>query len=89
MAMLNIPGNSVPSGHILELIEYIAPEGRRLDLETCNVGAGHIAVPLAAIAKINEFEVTVLDDRPQYAHSARFPTADRVIAGPFRAESGL
>ncbi len=50
------------------------------------VGAGHIAVPLAAIAKINEFEVTVLDDRPQYANSARFPSADRVIAGPFRAE---
>ena len=50
------------------------------------VGAGHIAVPLAAIAKLNDFEVTVLDDRPQYAHKARFPTADRVIAGPFRAE---
>ncbi len=50
------------------------------------VGAGHIAVPLAAIAKINDFEVTVLDDRPQYANQARFPTADRVIAGPFRAE---
>ncbi|MEZ4638485.1 MAG: XdhC/CoxI family protein [Caldilineaceae bacterium] len=50
------------------------------------VGAGHIAVPLAAIAKISEFEVTVLDDRPQYAHAARFPTADQVIAGPFRAE---
>lgn len=50
------------------------------------VGAGHIAVSLAAIAKISDFEVTVLDDRPQYAHPARFPTADRVIAGPFRAE---
>ncbi len=50
------------------------------------VGAGHIAVPLAAIAKINDFEVTVLDDRPQYANTARFPTADRVIAGPFRPE---
>ncbi|MEZ4622141.1 MAG: XdhC family protein [Caldilineaceae bacterium] len=50
------------------------------------VGAGHIAVPLAAIAKINDFEVSVIDDRMQYAHPARFPTADRVIAGPFRAE---
>ena len=50
------------------------------------VGAGHIAVPLAAIAKINDFEVTVLDDRPQYANTARFPSADRVIAGPFRPE---
>jgi xanthine dehydrogenase accessory factor len=50
------------------------------------VGAGHIAVPLAAIAAICDFEVTVLDDRPQYAHPARFPTAKQVTAGPFRAE---
>ena len=50
------------------------------------VGAGHIAVPLAATAKICDFQVTVLDDRPQYAHPARFPTADQVIAGPFLPE---
>lgn len=50
------------------------------------VGAGHIAVPLAAMAKICEFQVTVLDDRPQFSNTARFPTADEVIAGPFRAE---
>ncbi len=47
-------------------------------------GAGHIAIPLASIAKTCEFQVSVIDDRPQYAHTARFPTADRVIAGPFR-----
>jgi xanthine dehydrogenase accessory factor len=50
------------------------------------VGAGHIAVPLAAIGAICDFEVTVIDDRPQYANSARFPTAKHVIAGPFRGE---
>jgi xanthine dehydrogenase accessory factor len=50
------------------------------------VGAGHIAVPLASIAKTCDFQVTVLDDRPQYAHPGRFPTADQVIAGPFRSE---
>jgi xanthine dehydrogenase accessory factor len=49
-------------------------------------GAGHIAVPLAAMAHICDFAVTVLDDRPQYASRTRFPTADQVIAGPFRAE---
>ncbi len=47
-------------------------------------GAGHIAIPLASIAKTCEFMVTVIDDRPQYAHTSRFPTADRVVAGPFR-----
>ena len=50
------------------------------------VGAGHVAAPLAAIAHICEFTVTVLDDRPQYANAQRFPAADRVIAGPFREE---
>jgi xanthine dehydrogenase accessory factor len=50
------------------------------------VGAGHIAVPLASIAATCDFAVTVLDDRPQYAHPARFPAAKQVIAGPFRPE---
>ncbi len=50
------------------------------------VGAGHIAVPLASIASTCDFRVTVLDDRPQYAHPARFPSAEQVIAGPFRPE---
>ena len=47
-------------------------------------GAGHIAIPLASIAKTCDFLVTVIDDRPQYAHASRFPSADRVVAGPFR-----
>lgn len=49
-------------------------------------GAGHVAVPLAAMAALCDFTVTVLDDRPQYATAARFPAADRVIAGPFSEE---
>jgi xanthine dehydrogenase accessory factor len=50
------------------------------------VGAGHIAAPLAEIGRICDFEVTVLDDRPQYANRQRFPSADRVIAGAFTEE---
>src|SRR5690606_4676868 len=49
-------------------------------------GAGHVAVPLASMAALCDFSVTVLDDRPQYANAQRFPTADRAIAGPFRDE---
>jgi xanthine dehydrogenase accessory factor len=48
------------------------------------VGAGHVAVPLAQLGKLIEFEVVVLDDRPQYANKKRFPTADRVLAQPFQ-----
>ena len=46
------------------------------------VGAGHIALPLAQMAAICDFAVTVLDDRPLYASRERFPTAEKVLAGP-------
>jgi len=46
------------------------------------VGAGHIARPLAQMAQICDFTVTVLDDRAQFANSRRFPDADDVIVGP-------
>jgi xanthine dehydrogenase accessory factor len=48
------------------------------------VGAGHVAQPLATLAKLIDFEVVVIDDRPQFANAERFPQADRVIAAPFR-----
>ena len=48
------------------------------------VGAGHIAMPLAQIAGLCDFSVTVLDDRPSFANQARFPTARQVIAAPLR-----
>src|SRR3989454_2794273 len=45
------------------------------------VGAGHIAVPLAKIAKVLDFYVTVIDDRLLYANRERFPDADEVVVG--------
>ncbi len=70
-----------PDGHVKVFVE-VQVQPSHLVI----VGAGHIAVPLATIAATCDFTVTVLDDRPQYAHPGRFPTATRVIAGPFRAE---
>jgi xanthine dehydrogenase accessory factor len=49
------------------------------------VGAGHVAQPLASLGKLIEFEVAVLDDRPQYANAGRFPQADRVVAASFQS----
>ncbi len=46
------------------------------------VGAGHIGAALARLAKVNEFYVTVLDDRPMYANRERFPDADEIIVAP-------
>jgi xanthine dehydrogenase accessory factor len=47
------------------------------------VGGGHIAVPLVRIARVLDFEILVLDDRPQFADPARFPDADAVLCGPY------
>lgn len=33
-----------PSGHVLELIEYVHPKGDQLDSTPCNVGAAHFAM---------------------------------------------
>ncbi len=46
-------------------------------------GGGHISLPLAQIASLLDFEVTVLDDRPEFANSQRFPQAYRTICAPF------
>ncbi len=59
-------------------------EVQRRAPELLIVGAGHIAVPLAQIAALCDFVVTVLDDRPSFAHPSRFPTARRVLAAPLR-----
>jgi xanthine dehydrogenase accessory factor len=59
-------------------------EVQRRSPELVIVGAGHIAVPLAQIAAIADFAVTVVDDRPIYANRERFPAARRVIAAPLR-----
>lgn len=41
-------------------------------------GAGHIAVPLAELGVMLAFDVTVLDDREEFAREARFPPAAQV-----------
>lgn len=48
------------------------------------VGAGHIALPLAQMASLLEFRVTVLDDRAEYATAERFPTANAILVGSYR-----
>ena len=49
------------------------------------IGAGHIGMPVAQIAKVVGFEVTVIDDRIKYANRKRFPDADVVEAGSIPA----
>ena len=47
------------------------------------VGAGHIAVPLAAMGKMLDYEVVVIDDRTTFANRTRFPTADSILVDDY------
>ena len=59
-------------------IEYLASKA---NLVIC--GGGHIALPLCNIGKLLDFNVTVIDDRKEFANYDRFNLADEVICGDF------
>ena len=46
------------------------------------LGAGHVGRALAQVAAVADFEVTVVDDRPEFADPARIPWAHRVLCRP-------
>ena len=46
-------------------------------------GAGHVGAALAAFAAMVGFEVTVMDDRPEFVTPARIPSAQHFMAGDF------
>lgn len=47
------------------------------------LGGGHIALPLCNMAAMLDFAVTVVDDRPAFANTGRFPAAARVVCDGF------
>lgn len=47
------------------------------------LGGGHIAQPVCRYAADLGFAVTVADDRPSFANSARFPDAEEVVCEAF------
>ncbi len=59
---------------LLFLLEAIFPLARLVI-----AGAGHIGKALSHIGKLLGFEITVVDDRPEYANSANLPDADHII----------
>jgi xanthine dehydrogenase accessory factor len=68
-------GDTVEIGEgVHAFLDILSPQ---MKLLIC--GAGHIAMPLARFAREVGFGVTVLDDRPDFAHPLRFPGCE-VIA---------
>jgi xanthine dehydrogenase accessory factor len=47
------------------------------------VGAGHVGQSVSGFAAQADFDVWIVDDRHQYANSDRFPTAQKIVVGPF------
>jgi len=87
------PGADVGEG----VHELRGAEGRTVEVylelhhpqpELVIVGAGHIAQPLCTVGSLLGCEVSVLDDRPDFATRERFPEAARVekvdFSDPFR-----
>jgi xanthine dehydrogenase accessory factor len=60
----------------MAFLEHIPPRQRLVI-----VGGGHIGKALSHIGTLLEFEVSVLDDRPEYANRDHIPDADHLIAG--------
>ena len=74
-------GESVCGGQMKVFIEPFTVKDH---LIIC--GAGHIALPLSAVAKMLGFKVTVIDDRKAFANKERFPHVDRIIVGEHAAK---
>jgi xanthine dehydrogenase accessory factor len=68
----------VCGGRMQVFIEPVRPEPTLLLF-----GAGHVAQPLARLAKGVGFRVEVADDRVKFANPDRFPEADRILNAGF------
>lgn len=60
------------------------------EARTIVLGGGHISQPLVQMLSLLDFNVTVIDDRPEFANPSRFPGAKTVICDSFQnALAGL
>ncbi len=68
---ITIPGEKSSSLILLEPV--LPPE------QLVIAGAGHIGKALARLGNMLDFEVSVIDDRPEYANTGNIPDADHII----------
>jgi xanthine dehydrogenase accessory factor len=78
------------AGHFSEIVEHTSPEfeDNYAFLESVVplpqliiAGAGHVGKALAHMGKLLDFEVTVWDDRPEFASKENLPAADKILCG--------
>jgi xanthine dehydrogenase accessory factor len=78
--------NSIPDQQVkMAFLEHIRPLPHLII-----VGGGHVGKALAHLGSLLEFEVSVVDDRPEYASREHIPDADQLMVGePGKALQGL
>lgn len=89
LAAEGLEGNAqvLPGLHAFPLAEggetQVYLELHHPPVELLIVGAGHLAQPLCSLGSLLGMEVTVLDDRPEFATRERFPEATAVRSVDF------
>jgi xanthine dehydrogenase accessory factor len=63
-----------PSNYELAYVEYLLPLPRLII-----AGAGHLGRALSHLGRLLDFEVTVVDDRREYANPLNLPDADQIL----------
>lgn len=72
MAHLRVPGGS---GHVIELFEYLSPDGEPADVEPRNVGASHLCF--------------LVDDLPGVYEELRAAGVDTFVSPPVEVDTGI
>lgn len=70
------PPSTRPSSYSTEGMLFIP---RLKQIRLVLVGAGHVSQKVAELARDVDFDVWVVDDRPEYCHATRFLRAQRLI----------
>ncbi len=52
------------------------------------IGAGHVGKALSHLGKLLDFQVTVIDDRPEHANKDNIPDADYILSNDIEADIG-
>jgi xanthine dehydrogenase accessory factor len=70
-------------GDRLAFVELVQPLPRLII-----AGAGHIGRAVARLGSLLDFNVTVVDDRPEFANKANVPEADEIVVGEIGGSLG-
>lgn len=69
---------SICGGELTVFIDVIEPKPRLII-----IGAGHVAWPLARLADVLGFSLTIVDDNEELACKERYPMAEKIVVGSF------